>query len=267
MGMIFVASVPFLGLFSAAFLPGLFTAPELGTFITASTEDPLPWTITTLAWTLVVVALVLGGGCGRLFGLGLPAHSKPWSVSMACALLSFGTLLFSATPFHTLISGWLGGHQASNIADSWGMQPTSMRLLQSVDAGLFEEIMFLAVPAGLVLLVAGFRSTPTIADIGKNLPTGRTLWLATGVAAAFLIVRFAMHTYQGWASALTVLLWTAVHLALFRYSWTVLPLVLSHAFFDFFVAGHALWPDSETFTNSVTALCLGGGAALAWASR
>ena len=101
-----------------------------------------------------------------------------------------------------------------------------------------------------------------MADIGKNLPKGGTLWLATGVAAAFLIVRFAMHTYQGWASALTVLLWTALHLALFRYSWTVLPLVLSHAFFDFFVAGHALWPDDETFTNTVMVLCFLAGAIL-----
>lgn len=262
MGMVFVASVPLLGLFSAAYLQGLFTVPDFGTRITASTGDPVPLTIMTLAWTLFVVALVLGGGCARLFGLALPARRKRWTVFIACALLSFGTLLFSTTAFYTLVSGWLGGRQESDIADAWESQSTSMRLLQSVDAGLFEEIMFLAVPAGLVLLVSGFRSTPNMADIGKNLPKGSTLWNGTGVAAAFIIVRFAMHTYQGWASALTVLLWTAVHLAIFRYSWTVLPLVLSHALFDFVVAGHAFWPADEAFTNTVTVLCFLSGAIL-----
>lgn len=39
MGMVFVASVPFLGVFSAAFLPALFTVPEMGTLITTSTES------------------------------------------------------------------------------------------------------------------------------------------------------------------------------------------------------------------------------------
>ena len=91
--------------------------------------------------------------------------------------------------------------------------------------------------------------------------------MATVVAAAFIIVRVAMHTYQGWAGALTVAVGATGQLLIFRYGLSVWPLVLAHFTYDFFVAGGTLWPHSETFTNLAVILGFLTGAALLLLAR
>lgn len=235
--------------------------PALDTTITASTDNPLPTAVATLVLTVIIVVLLLAGRCGKTFGLHLPQRRRPWTVFLACALLSFGTILVSTTVVDDLIETLLGGRQPSNIADSWAEQPVWTRFLQSADAGIFEEVIFLALPFGFVLLGASFARSSKRSLLRGTFSTRNALWMATALAA-FIAVRVAMHTYQGWAGALTVAVWATGQLLIFRYGLSVWPLVLAHFTFDFFVAGGTVWPDSETFTNTTVFLVFLTGAAL-----
>ncbi|NWL32032.1 hypothetical protein [Paenarthrobacter nitroguajacolicus] len=239
------------GVLSAFSFEYLATAdpPALDAPITASTENPLPTAVATLVLTLIIVVLLLAGGCGKTFGLHLPQRRRPWTVFLACTLLSFSTILVSVTVVDDLIEKLLGRGQPSNIAASWAEQPVWTRFLQSADAGIFEEVIFLALPFGFVLLGASFARSSDRPFISRTFSSRNALWMATALATAFIIVRVAMHTYQGWAGALTVAVWATGQLLIFRYGLSVWPLVLAHFTYDFFVAGGTLWPQSETFTN------------------
>lgn len=257
------------GVLSAFSFAYLATAdpPALDATITASTDSPLPTAVATLVLTLIIVVLLLVGRCGKTFGLHLPQRRRPWTVFLACALLSFSTILVSTTVVDDLIETLLGGRQPSNIADSWAEQPVWTRFLQSVDAGVFEEVIFLALPFGFVLLGASFARSSNRSLIRRTFSSRNALLMATALAAAFIIVRVAMHTYQGWAGALTVAVWATAQLLIFRYALSVWPLVLAHFTFDFFVAGGTLWPHSETFTHTAVILGFLAGTALLLLAR
>lgn len=223
--------------------------PALDSPITASTDNSVQTVVATLVLTLIIVVLLLVGRCGKTFGLHLPQRRRPWTVFTACTVLSFSTMLVSVTIVDDLIERMLGGRQPSNIASSWAEQSVGSRLLRSLNAGIFEEVIFLALPVGFVLLGASFARSSNRPFIRRTFSSRNALWMATALAAAFIIVRVAMHTYQGWAGALTVAVWATGQLLIFRYGLSVWPLVLAHFAYDFFVAGGTLWPHSETFTN------------------
>lgn len=241
--------------------------PALDATITASTDNSVQTVVATLVLTLIIVVLLLIGRCGNAFGLHLPQRRRPRTVFLGLTLLSFSTILVSATVVDDLIAKMLGGPQASNIASSWAEQSVGTRFVRSLNAGIFEEVIFLALPFGFVLLGASFARSSNRPFIKRTFSSPNALWIATAVAAAFIIVRVAMHTYQGWAGALTVAVWATGQLLIFRYALSVWPLVLAHFTFDFFVAGGTLWPHSETFTHTAVILGFLAGAALLLLAR
>nr|WP_283162941.1 CPBP family intramembrane glutamic endopeptidase [Moraxella sp. Tifton1] len=83
-------------------------------------------------------------------------------------------------------------------------------LLFALINGFYEEVFFV----GLVALTAK-----------KHLPLAIVLTL---------LVRFAFHTYQGLAGALTITTLGMVFLLLRRKSDELLPFTLAHSFFDLF---------------------------------
>ncbi|MFL1732550.1 CPBP family intramembrane glutamic endopeptidase [Moraxella oculi] len=95
------------------------------------------------------------------------------------------------------------------VEEHFGMWSPSLLLFALIN-GFYEEVFFV----GLVALTAK-----------KHLPLAIVLTL---------LVRFAFHTYQGLAGALTITTLGVVFLLLRRKSDELLPFTLAHSFFDLF---------------------------------
>lgn len=212
---------------------------------------------------LIVLTCFLGVGlavCRRTreaVGLRLPpAGPVPWLVGGTA--LSFAAMLGSGGVAMLLHSA-AGVEYSGASGAQWATMSGWERLHASLAAGLHEEFFYLAVPVGGALLAADWAGSRRTAS-GRWSPGTAArfrMWAAAGAGVLYLVFRVGMHTYQGVAPALGVMVWASVHLGLILVLRSVLPLMAAHVLYDVGVAGGGVLYVSPQVSLLVAAV-LGG---------
>ncbi|CAM5537156.1 hypothetical protein [Leifsonia shinshuensis] len=137
----------------------------------------------------------------------------------------------------SVIEGWLTDTIGTDVGRStagtaWLATSIGATTAAASQAGVVEEVSYVAIPVGLALFLAARHGSAWdgLRSWSSWRPAAR--WGLFVAVLCAVLARVVIHAYQGPINAGMVAVWALVNVLVFLESGTVLPLILAHFFFD-----------------------------------
>lgn len=200
--------------------------------------------------TVLVLGLAVAGGLllgpfGRGYGIRLPRVPR---TPRFVAATAWAFLVLGATGLlHPLIGTTLFSLDPGRGTVDFDAIPFGNRVMIAINAGVSEESLQIALPAGsvyaIMMAVSWLRQ-----QFGRTALRDCTIWLSAAIVGPLVLLplRFSGHLYQGVDAAISGLIWGVGMIVVFAWARSIWPLVLAHTLYDMPTAGFG-WPMAITY--------------------